>query len=278
MEEPNQDKSRDEEIREVYKNERYRFFYRMLFSGLIILLLLLLGGELFSENHLDYNLSLFTNLIAIAIGVLFIDERAEHRAKMQLKQQLIRQMRFGTNELALMAVEEIRENRWHNDGSLKKARLDNARLMNAKLIGFDLEGACLNGAILEKADLTDANLKNSTLYNAQLQNASFIRADLQGAKLIKCQLQETDFSCSNLAGADLWSSTYDHTDFSDANLLNVKHFHPQATVIMPDGVEYSWHFEYPDFSPIQRFVNPDYPGDRWYSSEPKSPVYKGKDI
>src|SRR4028119_458607 len=104
-----------------------------------------------------------TELVGIAITVLFIDALNERRQEAQLKAQLIREMGSTDNGIALQAVREIEARGELTDGTLigkkfKKADLDGAELQGADLRSTGFQGANLNGADLRGADLRGADL------------------------------------------------------------------------------------------------------------------------
>lgn len=130
----------------------------------------------------------------------------------QRKQHLIAQMGSSVNEIAIVAVEELRRNRWLFDGSLKNAVIGLGELSGlagaANLRGANLKSAMMNGvylfvANLEGANLTDAKLVNANLNGANLKDANFYDASLDGAEFVDADLQGASLSRAYLGGAEL---------------------------------------------------------------------------
>ena len=79
----------------------------------------------------------------------------------EAKEQLILKMGSDIREVAVPAVQELRDRGWHTDGSL---------------MGADLSGANLSGA-----EISEADLRGADLYRANLREANLSGADLRGA-------------------------------------------------------------------------------------------------
>ena len=171
-----------------------------------------------------------TDAISIAITVIVLEELGRYRGGLEEKERLIRQMASHSNEFALEAVRQIRENDWHKDGSLcnrnlSYANLQNARLLNANLAGIDLRGAKLQESRLERANLerailNGANLTCAHLNHARLQKAQLNTAILKDAHLVSAELQGAELIDSKLEGADLGAARLQETDLRFAGLQN----------------------------------------------------------
>jgi hypothetical protein len=184
------------------------------FIGIFLLLISILIGflNLYPENWefadviKDYYANVSTELIGIAITVLLIDALYEYRQNLQLKEQLIREMRSPDNGIALRAVEELRAHKWLFDGSLK-----GASLRKANLAGCNMKEAKLDGA-----DFTGANLKNASFREASMELVTLSGANLEGAFLRGAKLYQAGVSGAILKNAILTSADLEGADFSGA--------------------------------------------------------------
>lgn len=82
--------------------------------------------------------SVSSELLAIGITVLVIDNANERLAMKQEKERLILQLGSPSKEFAIEALRQLRWRRYHADGSLR-----NMRLIGANLAGADLTEATL---------------------------------------------------------------------------------------------------------------------------------------
>jgi len=154
----------------------------------------------------DYYANASTELVSIALTVLLIDALYEYRQNLQLKEQLIREMRSPDNGIALRAVEELRAYNWLFDGSLKGISLRRA----------NLAGCNLKGAVLDGADFTGANLKTASFREASMEAVILSGANLEGAFLRGAKLHQAVISGAILKNAILTSADLESTDFSGA--------------------------------------------------------------
>lgn len=161
-------------------------------------------------------------------------------------QRLIMQMREGSNEEALLAVDELREKKWLTDGSMLDANLWGAKLRGADLryadlrdvdlrnadlrysilCGADFRGAMLWEVDLRQADLTEADLREATPNNANLSHAKLDHANLNNVDIIDSKLTNTsmahvDLGGATLAGADLEKAFLRGANLSYATLASV---------------------------------------------------------
>ncbi len=134
-----------------------------------------------------------------------MDEKTE-------KYRLIQQMGSGHNATALQAVKELRERRWHRDGTLQ----------GAKLSGVDLSEADLSEADLSEADLFEADLIGANLIEADLNRADLSHTLLSGANLSGATLSGATLSGAILEDADLTDVECYGTTFADVDLSTVK--------------------------------------------------------
>ncbi len=196
-------------------------------------------------------------ITGMAITVIVIDELVGYRSAQQEKKRIIRQMASHSNDFALDAVRQIRENGWHTDGSLRKGHFEHANLKEAmlydaqlsqvNLMFADLENAIMYGINLQdanllqinftKADLSTANLQSSNLQEANLADAILWEANLQKANLIGADLIGAQLLGANLEGARLRMANLRHADLSGARLkgANFKGAVYNEYTIFPDG-------------------------------------------
>jgi uncharacterized protein YjbI with pentapeptide repeats len=171
-----------------------------------------------------------SELLAIGITVLVIDNANERLAMKQEKERLMLQLGSPSNEFAIEALRQLRWRGYHADGSLRNSKLIGAKLAGADLTKADLSHAVLGLADLTGADLCDSNLSHAILVEADLTEAYLINADLTGAGLVQAQLsgailQGVNAFRANLSGADLERVNLGLADMSEANLhrANLKH-------------------------------------------------------
>ncbi len=162
-------------------------------------------------------------LISVSFAVLVIDFANRHRAAIEFKASVIRQMASHSNDFALDAVRIVRQNDWQVDGSLKNAKLWGANLRDADLLAVYMRGAHLTKANLQGADLRAAILLDATLMVTNLQGADLTDANLQGAKLHYANLQGANLTDVNLQDANLnrailLDATLKGTNLRGANL------------------------------------------------------------
>jgi hypothetical protein len=199
--------------------------YLRVFLGLFLLLLGILAGflhlypetRIFADVIKDYYANVSTELISIAITVLLIDALYEYRQNLQLKEQLIREMRSPDNGIALRAVEELRAYKWLFDGSLKGASLKRA----------NLAGCNMKGAVLDGADFTEANLTNASFRYASMESVVLSGANLEGTFLRGAKMHQAIVSGAILKNAVLISADLEAADFSGAIFNSATQF--------PDG-------------------------------------------
>ncbi len=265
---------KQQEINGFWKKHKY--FYRVSGGLLLIGLGALLGGQLFLEKSFDYKLSLCTNALAIAFGILVLDQRAQKREEERLKQQLIREMSSRDNGIALRALEEFKAHAdWLVDGSLHKVRLTNANLEGAKMANLDLEGAILFNANLKSANLNGVRLRGANLGSANLQHATLMKADLRNADLQSTDLQGALMQHADLESAFVENTHLEGTNLFQANLKNAKSLdtiHTDMGTRMPDNSLYS---NVPGSYHFSKFSDPKH-SDFWRSNNPHSPAYRDK--
>lgn len=197
----------------------------------------------------DFYANLSTEFIGIAITVLVIDQLYERSKIQKIKEQLIRQMGFADNDLARLAVDELRIYGSLGDGSLRKVSFCQANLSRALLFSADLEQSDFSRAILHNADLKWSNLQNANLNSAFLENSLLIGANLSGSCLSQAILRGAYLIDTNLQNADLQGAVLTCACFWGANLRGalVSEAQLRETImlsgaVMPDGSIYDGEF------------------------------------
>ncbi len=63
-----------EETKAIWQKPENRMFYRLLGAALLVGIGVLVGGAIFADRAVDYQINLFTDVISIAVTVLILDE------------------------------------------------------------------------------------------------------------------------------------------------------------------------------------------------------------
>jgi hypothetical protein len=172
------------------------------------------------------------------------------------KKNLIIQLRSKDNATALGALEQIKENGWHEDGTLRGADLWQANLQAARLLGAELQGAILKYANLQGASLTFANLQGASLRGANLQGVDLNQANLQATYVVEANLQRAKLLGANLKGADLRGA-----NLQGADLRGVKF---DEKTVLPDAQEIYHRYDkyWTPETDMSRYTDPNHP-DFW---------------
>lgn len=149
-------------------------------------------------------LNLGTELIGATITYCLFELLIEKEiARESRKEGLIRHMGSIVREVAVPAVDDLREQGWITDGSLR---------------GVDLRGAELSIANLKEADLRYAKLERTWLWEANLEKPNLLGANLREANLRDTNLRQVNLRDANLEGADLRAAHMKGASLLDANL------------------------------------------------------------
>lgn len=218
------------EIRTIQKE--HISFYQFLGGGILVLIGIFIGGILFgserpiinTDNLLGYATNLYTEGVSIIVTVVILNRLAARRAEKEKIEELVRQVRSGSNDFARFAINELREK-----GLLEgeKGVLHSNNLSRADLRGIDLSEVNLDGANFVRANLENTNLLDSTLRRALMWDAILIRAnvsrvDLSYADLLEANLTEADLLEVVLANANLRRTKFVKACMWNANLSNAK--------------------------------------------------------
>ncbi|MCA0455751.1 MAG: pentapeptide repeat-containing protein [Chloroflexi bacterium] len=231
------------------------FHFQIIFNGLAIILVILIGFVLF-PNDIGYRSNLFTTGLGVLVTVRFVDLLNRRREEMRYKAQLIREMGNVDNGIAARAIAELNANKWgfDSDRLLNKVYLHAANLRGGKLSRANLAHANLGFAQLQNSMLDKSNLQNAFLGNAKLmdalmvysnsQYANFDFADLREAHMAGADLRGARFNYANLEeaifwGADLRGANLLQASLVGVGLVNAIGKHEKAifddTTILPDG-------------------------------------------
>lgn len=216
-------------------------------------------GFSFGAFMVDFYANVSTEAMSIAITILIIDtlnrRREERLMTRREREQLIRQLGSGVNEVAKRAAEELRANGWLTDGTVQESDLRVANLEGAKLWKADLQGVNLQWARLKHANLNGSMLVGANLTQATMTAARCIGADLGQANLFEAKLYRVNFGGANLRSANLQGAHLEGAKLEGADLrgANVAEAHWDELTIMPDGA--AWTSE----TDISRFTSANHP-------------------
>ena len=188
-------------------------------------------------------LALLHDLVPEAVGIVFtvliLERFAAYRTVRERKAIRIAQVKHPSNDFAVNALVEIKEQGWWDDmrnhycvkeGSQKGrvalsavkwaggVDLSQVNLQNADLFSANLEAANLQKANLEAANLVRTNLQHANLSETDMRQTNLCEANLQHAILFQSQLQVSDLSVAQLQSANLMFAKLQDTSFGNANL------------------------------------------------------------
>ena len=228
---------------------------RAFFAGIV------LGPFLFGmiNGRDDYRTNLITEAMGIGFTVLVIDWIYELRANRDLKRRLVRESGSRSNDIAISAIEYLRDKRWlcGDDGLLQEANLAHANLKDVDLHNANLEKSNMFWVRLELAELYDANMQQTCFEGADMSGVSMFRADLKRAILNYATVQRADLRLADMRGAQFHSARMQGADLTGAFLegaIWVNEFQQPADLTnatLPDGTRFSQH------SDLDRFTNPE---------------------
>ena len=219
---------RQEEIRKIHNT--HKFFYEMLGGGIVLAVSVLIGAAHFGGENPDYQMNLFTEGMGILATVFIINRwyvlRERERHTRELKERLVLQAGSEVSQVAVRAVEQLRQNKWifGPDSVLQGALLQDANLKNSNLWGANLKGTSLDGAILTGARLVNANLQESSLERALLHKTFVQEADLRGSRMDfatvrQCSLDRANLHKVSAMAADMQESSFCDTDLRQSELI-----------------------------------------------------------
>jgi uncharacterized protein YjbI with pentapeptide repeats len=187
-------------------------------------------------------------LATLIFGLIVTVAQSSQQEKAE-KTRLIIQLGSESNNITLLAAEELLARDWLRDGTLRGASFIGANLQGRFLKGADLEAAYLNWANLKGVSLMSANLKNANFFSSNLCGALLIAADMGNSRLEGADLREAGLNEANLAGAYLF-----HSDLRNATFVFTR-FDEKTT--LPDGSHLD--FTRPIDEQLDVFTNPNNP-------------------
>lgn len=233
------------EIRTIWKQNQWLYVVAGFLLGVLF-------QPFLSSVSTDVN-AFLQDIVPEAVGIVFtvliIDRlyqrREQEREKRELKVRLLRELGSRVNEVAKRASEELREQGWLMDGSLREIWLELANLEDAHLPLADL-----SEVTFQNVNLRRANLAGAKLYISELDDVNFQNAYLFNAKLQLATLKGTNFQ-----GAELTRANFGDAEFDERTTL-------------PDGNKWTPETD------MRMFTDPTHP-DFWRSDDPSSPAYHG---
>lgn len=242
-------------------NQYKRFFTgasiiaAIILSVIVLYIFVIIGLSQLQFDPDDYKTNLYTEvfgvLFSVFVSVVVIGGLAYWRERQQLRARLKREAGSRSNDIAIAAVEWLREKRWlvGEKGLLK----------GAKLAGANLASADLRHANLAKTDLLHANLQHAHLFEVNLQGAHLLNAKLQQAVLVNAELQGAYLFNADLQGAKLWRANLQGAILQGANLTGAELVMEGIAdpifrgVTLPDGTLYT------EDSNMTKFTDPEHP-------------------
>lgn len=194
-------------------------------------------------------------------------DKAEEEEKW--KDTLIFRMSSSNNASALKAFEEIKDNGWHNDGSLRNQDFSEADLQQ---LNFSYINSCevdaadseFDFAKLQDSCLNDSNFARVFFYqtvftSSYLRRVNFDSAYMQAANLSSTKCVDAIFTDTYLEFAGFNSANLSGADFSGANLSQANLAWADLTdaifneeTILPDRTHWSEDVD------MDRFTDPDH--------------------
>ena len=219
----------------VVRAKRFINQHKTLFTGFLIIsavvifigflyALVMIGFTQLGFDADDYKTNLYTEvfgvLFSVFVSVFIIGGFTYWRDRQQLRTRLKREARSRSNDIAISAVDWLRDKTWltGDKGLLRHADMRDANLQGADLQEANLRGAYMKRANLKEAILAFAQIQYAWLTDAELQGAKLIDADLQGTKMWGAKLQDAWLIDANLQGVQLVNAQMDKAKLLKANL------------------------------------------------------------
>ncbi len=193
--------SRREVIRKIHK--QYSWYYHVLMYMMVLAIGVFLGSNVFRDRD-GYDINIWTEMLGVAAGAgvtvfvldRFNERRVAEREKSELNARLRRQVKSSSHDIAIGAIEELRDRvlLTGDVGLLAGEDMNEAPLENARLSGANLQGTILENAMMRRARLVGANLREAILTEAKLHYARLMNAELQDAKCHSAKMANADLS------------------------------------------------------------------------------------
>lgn len=173
---------------------------------------------------IDFYANGASELISIALTVLFIDALNERRQNLITKEELLRDMEGKYNDLACRAVRELRSKKWHK-------RIKNRTFDLANLQGVD-----------EFKDFTikKSSFKGTMFDHGYIKNSKFYSCSFQGVSFEDCDIEDTTFKDSVFAAepppfANARLSGVDFTGCQNVTTNELEKAQSAYNITLPDG-------------------------------------------
>lgn len=209
---------RDEELdwREI-PFETDRFVFQIAVGVMIVIAAVIVGLALF-PNDKGFQGNLYTTIIGVLITIFVLDRQAERRETKRVREQLIRELKSGVDDISKRAAEELYDQGWVTDGSLEGRVLYVANAENVEWRQARLKNTQFDRANFQDTDLSFADLRNTYLVCENLKNVSLHQANLEGAELSSTNLENAILSRANLRHAELRKADFTGATLRRANL------------------------------------------------------------
>ena len=168
-----------------------------------------------ARNWPEWLKNLGPESVGIGVTILLIDFAVRKRDERNAKAQLTRDLLSSSNDFALRAINELKDNGW-----FESVLTENKH----KLIDVRWQGCNLRGVKLQNVYLTEAHMQKSRLEEAQVVGAWLINCQLQSSSLRRARIEKTNIYSTDFQAAILWEATlrgigFSQCLFQDANLI-----------------------------------------------------------
>ena len=260
-------------------------------SVVLLIAFVVLGPSIFEFD--DYGTNVYTELfgvlLSVFISVVIIGGWTEYRLTRQLRERLKREARSRSRDIAISAIESLRDKGWifgeksllsgmdMSDVNLQNVvmpysnltwvNFTRTNLRDATLIRADLRHAIFRGTDLSGAKLSGAKLQGACMEFTILKGAFLERAEMQGNNLLLSKLQGSDMRGACLEGTKMWATNLEGVNMRAANLKRADlrgAYLTGATLpnqeklegtILPDGKIFSANCDYEE---LDRFTDPEH--------------------
>lgn len=275
------------------------FFSRLLIVvgiltfAVFLITIVVFGPSWFGFDDNDYGTNIYTELfgvlLSVFISVVIVGGWTEWRLTRQLRERLKREARSRSRDIAISAIESLRDKGWVTGEQsllrgedLSEVNLQNvvmphtnltwvnftrANLSDATMIRANLQHAILRGANLSGAKLSEAKLQGASMDFVILKGAFLNGAELQGNNLILSKLQMSDLRGACLEETRMWATNLEGVNMRAANLKRAdlrgaylkgatlpKKENLEGT-ILPDSKTFTANCDYEN---LDRFTDPEH--------------------
>jgi uncharacterized protein YjbI with pentapeptide repeats len=207
----------------LIENKSSFFFISAFFSGLILLFIDVLTGDIYKkefwENVLVEAHGMYMDIILFGIiFTLYEKFTSGHNSIQELRQEIDDYREWADSEARFRILGCIRR--------LLKLGVNDIDLSNCNLRGTDFSLSDLRSANLAYgsfylSNFSHAKLTGSTITSSNFEASIFDQADLKGLDFYQVNLSKTSLRRANLEGAILQNAILDEVDLRLANLKNI---------------------------------------------------------